>query len=125
MVSMKARTWLVIVLALSGALMSGAASADTRWRLGVYMGPGLLYYPSPWHYFPPYPSYPPYYPYSYYPPAPPAPTVYIERSAPPPPPPAEYWWNYCPESKAYYPYVRECPGGWQRVSPVPPDLKLR
>jgi len=29
-------------------------------------------------------------------------------------------WYYCPESKAYYPYVKECPGGWQQVAPQPP-----
>ncbi len=23
------------------------------------------------------------------------------------------------ESKTYYPYVKECPGGWQRVTPQP------
>ena len=29
-------------------------------------------------------------------------------------------WFYCADSKAYYPYVRECPGGWQRVPSTPP-----
>ncbi len=28
-------------------------------------------------------------------------------------------WYYCAESKTYYPYVKECPGGWQRVTPQP------
>jgi len=27
-----------------------------------------------------------------------------------------------PSSNGYYPYVRECPGGWQQVSPRPPGL---
>jgi len=27
------------------------------------------------------------------------------------------YWYYCAESKTYYPYVKECPGGWQRVTP--------
>ncbi len=29
-------------------------------------------------------------------------------------------WYFCPNSNAYYPYVRECPGGWQRVPSTPP-----
>ena len=29
-------------------------------------------------------------------------------------------WFYCAGAKAYYPYVSECPGGWQRVAPQPP-----
>lgn len=45
----------------------------------------------------------------------PAPT-YIERSAPAEPA-APVWWYWCADAKAYYPYVKECPGGWQRVSP--------
>ena len=26
-------------------------------------------------------------------------------------------WYYCRDAKAYYPYVRECPSGWQQVVP--------
>jgi hypothetical protein len=30
-------------------------------------------------------------------------------------------WNYGPSYHyPYYPYVKECPSGWERVSPVPP-----
>jgi hypothetical protein len=52
--------------------------------------------------------------------------VFIERdpppaSAPQPQPQAQHWWYFCPGANAYYPYVRECPGGWQRVSPQPPS----
>jgi hypothetical protein len=28
----------------------------------------------------------------------------------------EYWY-FCGEANAYYPYVAECPGGWQQVAP--------
>ena len=28
-------------------------------------------------------------------------------------------WYYCQGSNAYYPYVRECPTGWQQVAPQP------
>ena len=27
------------------------------------------------------------------------------------------FWYYCNDAKAYYPYVRECPSGWQKVVP--------
>ena len=74
-----------------------------------------------------YPGY--YYPSTYYYPqtagVPPDTTAYIERSEAPAPPvqqaqPTQGYWYYCPEPKAYYPYVKECAGGWQRVSPTPP-----
>jgi hypothetical protein len=66
-------------------------------------------------------------PYPYYP-APfvtqVAPPVYIEQypvqqpqaqmaSAPP------SSWYFCQSSSNYYPYVQECPEGWQLVSPQP------
>lgn len=41
------------------------------------------------------------------------PPVYIEQA------PTTAYWYFCPESNAYYPYVRECPGGWQPVLPQP------
>ena len=74
-----------------------------------------------------YPVYAPWYPpaYYYYPPAPvyvspPAPTQYVERGDVAPeqaPPPAT--WYFCRDSNAYYPYVKQCPGGWQRVPAQP------
>ena len=27
------------------------------------------------------------------------------------------WWYYCESSAGFYPYVRECPAGWERVPP--------
>ena len=56
------------------------------------------------------------------------PVTYVEQSPAPAPVapaapaaanPAGYWY-YCAESSAYYPYVQQCPSGWQRVSPTPP-----
>lgn len=32
---------------------------------------------------------------------------------------ANAYWYYCAQSQGYYPYVRECPGGWQPVAPQP------
>jgi hypothetical protein len=35
----------------------------------------------------------------------------------------EYYWYYCPDAKAYYPYVKECPKGWMKVVPTPAPSK--
>jgi len=94
-----------------------------------WFSPG--YYPSPYYYprsyYAPY-YYPYYYPYYdspyYYPPSvltvPTEPPVYIERgvgaeSAPQ----TSASWYYCADPQGYYPYVEQCPGGWQAVPPRP------
>lgn len=63
-------------------------------------------------------DYPP--SYYYYPPrvvvVPSSPPVYVQH----PNAEAQRWWYYCADSKTYYPYVKQCPGGWQRVTPQPP-----
>ncbi|HYW92781.1 MAG TPA: hypothetical protein VFA95_10080 [Gammaproteobacteria bacterium] len=64
-----------------------------------------------WYLYPA-PIYP--YPTVVVEPAPPA-AIVNEPSAPPPP---QYWY-YCPGSQSYYPYVSECPGGWQKVPASP------
>lgn len=54
--------------------------------------------------------------------APPAPTVvpaepvYAIRDEPP----ATAYWYRCLAPDGYYPYVQECPGGWQREVPRAP-----
>jgi hypothetical protein len=89
-------------------------------------------YPSPYYY--PYYSYYPYYPYGYYPYYPysygygpsavvPETPSYIEQEESGSSPSSSKWpedWFYCPGSKAYYPYVKKCPGGWQTVPAKPP-----
>lgn len=110
---------LLLVLVLSGTIVSDAAMARGHFRLGVYVG-GPVFWPGygP-YYYPPY--YPPYYP-AYYPPVvvtPPAAPVYIEQGAAQAAPAQDSWWYYCNDAKAYYPYVKECPTGWQRVAPQP------
>jgi hypothetical protein len=99
----------------------------TRWTVGVNFGfPG--YWGGYWGGWPWYgPAYS-YYPYPYYPayyPAPVAvpqqPTTYIEQPAPQAQQqqaPTGYWY-YCADPGAYYPYIKECPAGWQRVAPQP------
>ncbi len=91
--------------------------------LGVVVGVPL-YWPD-YYYYPYYPySYPyPYYPYSYYsypPAAPYAPPYVVPNDTRPPTGEQTPSWYYCPSAKAYYPYVRQCPKGWQRVPPQPP-----
>ena len=91
-------------------------------QFGVVIGPTwgpVLYPPAPYY-------YPPYYFRSYYPPVVierPAPIVYVEQQpvAPTIAPPVQQtnYWYYCNDSRAYYPYVKECPGGWQKVLPKP------
>jgi hypothetical protein len=117
----------ILVLAaamLAGTVASGSALAQRpfhggpRVSVGFYVG--APYYP---YYYSPY-----YRPY-YYPPVvvvPATPPVYIEQAQPQPAPqaapqqPPAGWWYYCAEGQGYYPYVKQCPGGWQQVAPQPP-----
>lgn len=114
---------LAVLLALAAGFTSDPASAHGRSRVtvGVGLGFGYPYWASPfwgpWYYPPPY----------YYYPAPvivspPAPVTYIEQNSAPAAD-AGSWWYYCETAKGYYPYVKECPAGWQRVSPTPPGAK--
>ena len=65
----------------------------------------------------------PWYPYPYYYAPPPViiqqqPPVYVQ-----PQQPEDTYWYYCPDPQGYYPYIRECPGGWMKVVPqtTPPQ----
>jgi hypothetical protein len=115
---------------LSLFAFSAPAQAYGRHGGGVYLHFGV---PWPGYYWGPRYYYgPPYYDGYYGPP----PAVIIERQNPPqyiersdvegtPPAPqdqAQNWWYWCDASKKYYPYAKECPGGFQRVpaQPVPP-----
>jgi hypothetical protein len=89
-----------------------------------WYSPGPYAYPS--YAYPPYYSYYSYYSY-YYPYSPPvvvvpaAPSTYIEQQNPEAAQaaPASNDWYYCRKPEGYYPYVRQCPGGWQRVPAQP------
>jgi hypothetical protein len=112
-------TWMLLMVLLA-AVASNAALArghghgrgGSHARIGVFIGAPIYsygYYPAPY-----YPA-----PY-YYPSVPVVPPVYVEQGSPEAAPePANYWY-YCADAKAYYPYVKQCPGGWQRVAPSPP-----
>ena len=87
-------------------------------HFGLSVGYPGWYYPPPYYYPPVHPYFDPYYYPSYGYPA--GATSYIEQAVPPQVEASSHWWYYCAAAKAYYPYVRECAGGWQRVSPTPP-----
>ncbi|MBS4097978.1 MAG: hypothetical protein KGZ83_14195 [Sulfuricella sp.] len=121
----------------------GYSRGHVHGSVGIYLGPGPAW---PWYAYPPryyYPPYPPYQPMVVVPPTPP---VYIERTDIPPaltvqPPPAiqapapapvppavqapapapESYWYYCTDPQGYYPYVKSCPLGWQKVAPAVPQ----
>jgi outer membrane protein OmpA-like peptidoglycan-associated protein len=79
----------------------------------------LFYYPSYYPYYGPYYNYGPYYtPYPYVTPS--VPQEYIERPESKAPPGPSDVYYYCPGAGKYYPYVRECPGGWRTVPVRPP-----
>ncbi len=122
-------------LIMFGTLASGSAMAQHHGhgyghgyghggnvRFGISLGfpfyaPG--YYPWPYYAYPA--------PVYGYPPVamgPSSPPVYIEQGAAQEAPAqsqAQGEWFFCAASKAYYPYVSECPGGWQRVPAQPPS----
>lgn len=110
---------LFFVVAAMGFASIGTAWADHyhhgsgHGHFGVYIDPW-----GPWFYPPAL-----YYPPAYYPQViVQQPPVYVEQSAPASAPatPA-YYWYYCAASQTYYPYVKECPAGWQKVVPQPPS----
>jgi hypothetical protein len=111
-----------LLLALAAVFASDDAFAHRRSHVqfGFHFGAPLYWHSwHPWWYYPP-PAY--YYPPAVYVPA--QPTTYIEQgtsSAPAADPGG--WWYYCDTARGYYPYVKECPSGWQRVPPAPPPAK--
>jgi hypothetical protein len=95
------------------AIVAAAAQAPLYYQQGpMYGGSPPVYYNTP-------PVGPGYYgnaaapTYSY---STPQPAPYYA----PAPTQSQGEWYYCADSKSYYPYVRECPAGWQRVPAQPP-----
>lgn len=109
----------VVMLVLAGSTEGFASRGGGHFghgghvRVGVFVGPG--WYPGWWY---------PYYPYYPYYAAPPVviqqqPETYIQQSVPVG---EEQYWYYCKDPKGYYPQVKKCPNGWQKVVPAPtPD----
>jgi hypothetical protein len=105
----RARFWklLVLLTGLAASAVAGAHNVRFGFAFGIPLYPPSWYYPPPAYYYPPAVLAP-------------EPPVYIERSDETPAAPRNYYWYYCPDSKTYYPYVKECRSPWQRVSPQPP-----
>lgn len=127
----------ILILALFATLASGSALAQHHGhgyggyghggsvRFGISLGVPLYgpgYYGAHYYGYPAY-AYPA--PVYGYPPvvmSPALPPVYVERGAvqaAPAPSQAQGDWYFCAASNAYYPYVAECPAGWQRVPAQP------
>jgi hypothetical protein len=111
-----------------GSWNGGWRGGGWGWRGGSWgwWGPGFVvgaalaapYWGYPYGY--PYPYANPY-PYGYPAYSPPvigesSPQTYLQQDIQ-----AQQPWFYCQDPQGYYPYVRECPGGWQPVSPQPPS----
>jgi hypothetical protein len=63
----------------------------------VFIGGSFFFWPGPYYYGPgPY---------------------YAPAAVPAEPLMVDPYWYYCEEAATYYPYVKECAGGWQRVLP--------
>lgn len=113
---MTSRKWTAVaVVLLAGMLGAAPAFAWGRHHSHVFLGFNFgfpAYYPAPFYYYPP----------AYYPPpviVQSSPPVYVERQEAAPAPPSQAYWYYCPATRGYYPYVKECPAGWQKVPPQP------
>lgn len=104
----------VVVFVASLVLLLGySLPSQAHFRGGVWIGPvwGPGWYGAPYGYGYPYPYYS----------APPVviqqqPQEYIQQPAAQP---EQQYWYYCTAAKAYYPYVKQCPGGWSKVVPTP------
>ncbi len=106
---------LVMLAWISGSGMAladrGHGHGHSHFGLGFYFGGPYAY---------PYYPYPYYYPY--YPPVvavPSQPPVYIEEGDEQAE--AQDYWYHCNKPEGYYPYIKNCPGGWERVVPTPPS----
>jgi hypothetical protein len=92
----------------------GHGGYERHGGVGIWLGPG--WGPGWWGpYYNPY-----YYPYYQEPPViiEQQPEIYVQPS-----PQSEQqpiYWYYCKNPQGYYPYVKQCPGGWMKVVPTPP-----
>ncbi|HZV55735.1 MAG TPA: hypothetical protein VFF82_12420 [Rhodocyclaceae bacterium] len=102
------------ILLLFLALMAGSASAWAdrgHVHFGISVGPYWGPYWGPWYYPPAY----------YYPPLvveQPSP-VYVQQQPVVQAAPQESYWYFCRAANTYYPYIKQCPAGWERVPAKP------
>ena len=133
---------LAAIMAVPAQARPGRGFGRPHSHVGVGIGFGFGYlagsYPYHAPYYPPVYGYPygypyTYSPYGYYPPTiviPAQPPVYIEQSPPVEQSPqagtaAVGSWYFCRNPEGYYPYVKECPAGWQAVAATPPPADSR
>jgi len=94
---------LVVLVLLLASPIPSEARGHVFFDFTIPLGVG------PWGWRAPYP-----YPY-------PAPTVVVQPppvyEQPAPSPQAPAYWYYCQNPPGYYPYIRQCPGGWLTVVP--------
>ena len=114
---MKKKILMFLFAAVAALLVAGVAPvyAHGGVRAGIWIGPvwGPWWGPSYYSYY--YPYY-----YGYGPPVMQQPAPAYDYNQPAPPAQEQpYYWYFCPDAKAYYPYVKQCPGGWQKVIPSP------
>jgi len=111
---MKGKIYIVgaVVVFLLAAALPAHAHGDVRFGIGIGIGPVWSWW-GPQYYYP-------------------EPPVAIQQQSPlyyeqraPQVQEQQYYWYYCPESNAYYPYVKRCPGSWLKVVPslAPPNGK--
>lgn len=117
---------MVGVAVLAAVLVPGLAAADRGGRhrgasIGLFMGAPIYWgWPGPYYVYPPppytvFPQYAPYPPYYAYPPRErETPPVYIEREREGR---ESGYWYYCRHPEGFYPDVKDCPDGWERVAP--------
>ena len=87
------------------------------WGPAIGLGVGLGLWGLSYPYYGGYPYYP------YYNPAPiivQPPTEMYAQPAPQQSVEPSYWY-YCRIPEGYYPYVKQCPGGWMKVVPSAPQ----
>src|SRR5690349_6308258 len=93
----------VLMMAVFGTSWALADRYHSHVHFGVVIGGPGYWYPPPY-----------YYPHYYYSPSvvavPVEPPTNIERDAGQGD--EDGYWYYCSEAKVYYPYVKDCPGGW-------------
>ena len=116
---------LMLGFSSQNAMAHGRASFSFGVNVG---GPGYYHHPYPYYGYAYGPRYywspPPVYYYQSAPVAVPVvvdPPVYVQRPSAQTVTPQNSNWYFCRESNAYYPYVKECPGGWQAVPATPPN----
>jgi hypothetical protein len=124
---MKNNQLLCGLMLLGGIAFSSVAFAEHGHggHGGFELSIGVPFYASPYYASPYYP-----YPYGYYPPPvvvmPAQPQVYIQQDNQPSAPQQSQapqtsnYWFHCDKPEGYYPYIKECPAGWQKVAPTPP-----